>query len=593
MWFNFFVAALVIAIPAIWSTKSKGYGAFSALLAAVCALAAGGIAFAVWEPASYLILGWGASASGFAGNLLQGAAFSLGLIAPFLISLVVLRVAVDSIVKSNLDLGDTLNMAGALVFGLMTSIICVGVLVIGIGYLPLPRSILGYAPIEERSGQVVYASKLWIPVDLAVARLYERLSLGAFGSPTPLAHYHPNIFEAAAMQRMTYGDASRNTIEPADFEVLGAYSLTGAVDELTKDTFQPKKQAVIYPDGSSPTGEAALVGYAIKFRSGSKEKGGNVVLTPGQLRLVCRDDTGDTFAIHPIAVIAPPEAVASGLYRFRFDAPEVFIASQGGGADAVFAFEFLLPRGFNPTQLLVKNTRVDLGADPKTATPKAFPNYQSRDKAVTDATLFSSFGVATPGAATATLEKKGSTTIGRAGGRFEGIEQGPNIPNGYSFSRNNKGTLELNEANEIVEGQYTFEKKKLTERGIEKSLRVENLAASKDTGIIKVQLSVGGARSIYGRSVEAAEAVLVPLLIDNRGSTYEPVGYMYEEGDKVTLRYTPGTPLRALSEAPALSRAKRDQTLILIFRPTKGVKITSLALGSKEIAAFEEGVEVR
>ncbi len=595
MWFNLFILILVIAVPAVWSTKAKGYGAFSSLLAAVCSLAAGGIAFAFWEPFAYMILGWGSGMTGFAGDLLQGSAFGLGLIVPYLGALLVLRLALDSLVKANLDLGDTLNMAGGALFGLVTSIISVGIFAISVGYLRLPSSVLGYSPIEERSGQVVYASKLWIPADLMVTRLYEKLSHGAFGSSTPLAAHQPNLHEAAGMQRMTYLDASRNTLKEGDFEMLGAYSIKGAADELSKDTFQgqAKKQTIIYPDGTSPSGAATLVGYAIKFKSGAKEKGGNVIVTPGQLRLICHnDETGDTFAIHPIAVVAPPEAAAAGLFRFRFDTPESFIASQGGGADTVFSFEFMLPQGYVGRTLLVKNYRVDLDADAKTAQPKAYPNYQSRDNAIKDGSIFSSFGVAVAGGG-GSLSKTGSIKLEKVSSRFEGVEEGTELPGGYSFSRNNKGGFELNEKNEIIQGETTFKKEQLTERGVDKALRVERFASSKDTGIVKVALSTAGARTAMGRGAEAADNSLLPVLVDERGTRYEPIGFMYEEGDEVRIKYAPGAPLRSLADAPALSRTKRDQSLVLIFRPTKGARLVSFAVGNNEIASFAGGLEVR
>lgn len=599
MWFNLLVAILVIVVPAIWSTKAKGYGAFSSLLAAVCALAAGGIAFAVWEPFSYMILGWGAGSSGFVSKLLQGSAFGLGLAVPYLGALVVLRLAIDSMVKANLDLGETINMIGGALFGIVTSVITVGIFVISVGFLQLPSAIMGYAPIEERNGQVVYANRLWIPADLIVTRMYERLSLGAFGSPTPLARAYPNLHEAAGMQRMTYRDASKNTVGSQDFELLGAYAIAGAADELAKDSFvidvsgQSKKQTIVYPDGSSPTGAATLTGYLIRFTSGAKEKGGNVVVTPGQLRLVCEDESGsDLFAIHPFAVIAPPEAGSAGLYRFRFVGTGEFIASQGGGADAVFAFEFMLPQGYAAKQLFIKNHRVDLESNEKAAQPRTLPNYQSRDKIVQEGSILGLIG-ASAGSTTAAIQKAGSVKAAREGGRFEGIETGPELPNGYTFSRNNKGSLDLNDANDIVGGETRFKRSQLNERGIDKNLRVEKFFTGSDTGFIKVRLSAAGTRTVFGRGVEAAESTAQPALIDERGTRYEPIGYLYEEGEEAILRFSAGSPLRSISEFPALSRTKRDQSLTLIFKPTKGAKIMSFVVGSQEIASFDGGMEVR
>lgn len=600
MWFNALVALLVLIIPVIWSTKAKGFGVFSAFLAAVCSVAAGGVAFALWEPVSYMILGWGAGASGFFGSLLEGSAFGLGLAVSYLVPLLIFRLLVDSLVPANLDFSDLANTIGGGLFGVITSVISIGILVLSVGFLRLTPGIMGYAPLEEKSGQLVYTSKLWIPVDAIVVRLYEGLSTGGFSSSTPLRTYHPDLHIAAAMQRITYGGSSRNTAVNSDFEVLGAYSISGNIDDLARDDFivdrttgDSKKQQIIYPDGSTPSGSGTLYGYPVRFKSGAKEKIGNIIVTPGQMRLVVvNDSTGEAQAVHPVAVVAPPDATTGGLYRFRFDAPEGFISSLGGGSDAVFAFEFIVPQGSTPTTLFVKNWRVNLRDDPKVATPAVFGTYAARDKEIKEATIFNRFGASI--GSSGPLDKTGAEKVkAEAGARVEGIEEGSNLPDGMLFSRNNKGSLTLNGDNQVVEGDHTFAKAVTKERGLDKNLRVERFATGKDVGIVKVNLSVGGARSLYGRSVETAESILLPLLVDDKGVQYEPVGFYYAEGDTIRLRYVPGEPLRSLAEAPALSKTKRDQTLILIFRPTKGAKIVSFALGSRVVAEFSEPIEVK
>lgn len=253
----------------------------------------------------------------------------------------------------------------------------------------------------------------------------------------------------------------------------------------------------------------------------------------------------------------------------------------------------MLRQGLSARTLLMKNYRIDLEADAKTAQPKMFPSYQGRDASIKDGSIFSSFGVAVAGGGGGPLNKAGSTKIAKVADRFEGVEVGLELPNGANFSRNNKQNLELNEKNEIIQGEANFKKEQLSERGIDKLLRVEKFASSKDTGIIKVALSIDGTRSVIGRGVEAAESSLLPVLVDERGSTYEPVGFVYAEGDEVRYKYAPGAPLRSLADAPALSKTKRDQTLYLIFRPTKGVKLVSFAIGGKEIASFTDGLLVR
>jgi hypothetical protein len=83
----------------------------------------------------------------------------------------------------------------------------------------------------------------------------------------------------------------------------------------------------------------------------------------------------------------------------------------------------------------------------------------------------------------------------------------------------------------------------------------------------------------------------VPIsLVDDKGQAYQPVGFFYQDDQVVTIRYTPGQPIRTISQIDAtnsISRSRPDQKLILLFRVSKGVKIVSYAAGDKVVAQFD------
>ncbi|MFG0274722.1 MAG: hypothetical protein ACF8QF_06665, partial [Phycisphaerales bacterium] len=87
MLMNIGVILFVLFIAYLWTQQ----GLFSAFLHFVCTLIAGAIALAVWEPLVYGV---------FLG-MRQDLAWSLGLIVPFLVSLVVLRLASDKLIPNN------------------------------------------------------------------------------------------------------------------------------------------------------------------------------------------------------------------------------------------------------------------------------------------------------------------------------------------------------------------------------------------------------------------------------------------------------------------------------------------------------------
>jgi hypothetical protein len=598
MLFNLLIALLVVLVPVIWSTKGKGFGLFSAFLAAVCAVAAGGIAFALWEPTAVAITGLQSDGTSFLGRILQSNAMGLGLIVPYLISLVVLRLAVDSLVKANLDFSDGVNSLGGIAFGAVVGVISAGILATGASFLGLPPKVMGYAPVEEKSGNPVHTGGLWIPVDRLTVGLYEHLSGSAFASSTPLSRYQPQAHVAGAMQRMTYkGGAARNTALPSEFQVLGRYQASGPLSTLVTDSFlvdntgKRTPQKVIYPDGTEPTDGATLEGYVIKFNSTAKDKGGNVILGNAQVRMIVELPDGTSTGIHPVACIAPPDVGAEGFYRFRYDAPEVFIASKGGASEATFAIEFILPKDAKPLSLIVKNSRIAIEGN-DALKPIAYASSDARDTAINDRSLFTAFGAPIPGGGGGPVDTQGSVALG-GDGRISEVVINAELPDGMTFNRTNRGPLEIDEEGRIVGGEHSMSKAMMSERGLDKKLRVEAFQGGLDVTIMQVELSANGARSLLGRSVETAEQIVPPFLLDDRGTRYEPVGYVYVEGEVVKLRYTPERPLRALSEAPALSRTKTDQSLWLIFRVTKGVTVKSFLLGNREVASLGEGILAR
>src|SRR5690606_25162174 len=113
---------------------------------------------------------------------LDDVAWPAGLILPFVVSLFVLRLISDSFVRSNVQLPFVPNLLGGLVAALPGSIITAGILVIGMSFLRLGPSLLGFQPVTytERggkfAGQLEDTANLWIPADRITAALYRHTS---------------------------------------------------------------------------------------------------------------------------------------------------------------------------------------------------------------------------------------------------------------------------------------------------------------------------------------------------------------------------------------------------------------------------------
>ncbi|MEM8834518.1 MAG: hypothetical protein AAGD00_01735 [Planctomycetota bacterium] len=587
MGLNIAVVLILVITAFAWSSKARGYGLFSGLLMLLCVLCAGGIAFALWEPASVAL-------ADNSNSILRDLSWGIGLLGPFAIALLVLRLAVDQTVKANLEFGDAANLVGGGLFGLAAGVITSGMVVLGLSHMRFPPALLGHAAaVEENDGTASFAN-LWVPVDALTVSLYESLSRNGFASGTPLAERRPDAHVAAAMNRLSFNDTAFVTLPPDSFEVIGRYEIPGSRNELLADNNSEVVQNVEYLHGDAPaTGK--IVGLVTRLNAGAKEgSGGNIITTPGQVRLVADTPNGPR-GFHPIAAVAPPEAGSVALFRFRFDSDKLYVADTGGGSDIVFAYEFYLPENATPTDLIIKNLREPLTGS---GSPEAiaFDDVEDRDDRIFDRTIFEPFGITVAGALDSIDVEEARTiqTRDAGGNRAIGIIAGDRFPTTWTLSKERaRGIFDIDEDNAVVEGEATFGTDWLAERGLGRNLRVERIASGRNTSVLWIELVNEDRRSVFGRAVESADRFQRPVIIDENGTTYSAIGFLAVSGDSdFTLRITPDRPVRALSEIPTVSASKRDQSLWLIFRPTANTRISAFRLG-EEVSLFDPPVALR
>lgn len=583
---NIAVILIILLSAFLWSAKTRGRGLFSAMLATACTLVAGAIAFAAWEPAVY----------GLALGMSEDIAWCVGLVVPFAVSLFVLRLIVDQTVKSNLDFSDTVNFVGGGLFGLVTGVITAGILVIGVSFLRLGPSAGGYQLVKEDRGNIVMGSKLWVPADAITVKLYEQLSLTSLSTDSPLAYRLPAAHEQAAASRLAARSEidgkyymARTAIAKDDFAVKGRYRVEGSSRDLLADASNPKAQEVKYLDGSMPPGDGAIEGFVVVFNSGGAEKSGQFVISPGQARLTYSLND-EVKSVYPVAVVSQAAANA-GMKRFRVDDKELAFGSVGGQSSAVMAFEFFVPRGAQVLDLFVKNTRADLESGDGAKPPVVLASAAKRDEKIADQSLLNSFGVSA-GSKITNLDTSEAKVV--AGTRGSGIEASSTLPDGTQLNKGELSGLEINAENEIAGGEKTLDMNMVQKmRGLEQNIRVDRFAATGDTGIVRVALATQGAQSVLGGAVLRAESILPPLLVDEQGNSFECIGFVYKDTKIFQIRFTPGRPIRGLTEVPQISTSKDDQSLYLLFRPTKGSRIKGFVLGSKQVGTFDPPTEVR
>lgn len=586
-------ALAVLGVAFAWGSKARGYGFFSALVTLACVLVAGAIAFGLWETVVYKGMFRLAQGDGFFARVAMDNAWGIGLLLPFVVSLLVLRLVTDRLVQGNLEMSDTANFIGGSLVGIVTGSITVGICVVGLGHMRTGTGLFGYQPFEDERGNMQYTSPLWVPVDMAVIRLYEGMSVGSFSTGTPLAEFRPDAHVMAGLSRMTFDGMTRPTLLPGDVDVLGTYTISGSLSSLLTDRFKPEAaQQPLTIDGENYRDGSVLRGYALRFNAGAKEKSGNVILTAAQVQLVVEKANGGLERILPIALIERTGSGDVSLARFRFDAAGTTATSVGGASEAVFGFEFLVPSDAEPRHLFVKNVRKevdDLPVDRQTA----FSSVTARDEAIIAGNVFEPFGVSSSGSGVIDVDRSGSETLASTEGRFELIRAGRSLPFNIRLQVSMaRGQLTLNEENRIMSGTGRFDANAKAGVGLDRDLVVDSIFEPRGTTLVQIDVATEGRKSIFGRALDAAEQVAQPILMDSNGRTYLPIGYALQEGESFTISVDPSSPIRSLSQIPALS-STRQQSLKLLFAPDTGATITSFLLGNKEVASFGDGFEVQ
>ena len=590
MLLNIIVAAVVLLIAYMWTAQ----GFFSALLHLVCTIVAGAIAFAVWEPLVY----------GLLLDLWPAGAWTIGLVAPFLIALALLRIAADKLIPREPKIPPALDFLGGGVMGAGSGIIAMGLLLIGMGFMPVGPDFLGHRMMDyDSSGNLVQTSSLWIPADELTADFYEQASRGAFslGATAALANRAPEIDEQASLVRASYKGWGKTILKPEDVELLSSYVVTApTLEALTSDAFNAASPDELNPqevkrtDASSYPAQSVIRGYTVQLGAGAYEESGQFLIGPGQARLVARLPDGQGEAFQAIAVIAQASGSELSASRFRFDARNVFVATAGRATDPVMTFEFVTPEDAEPTDLLLKQARVPLEGE----TPDEEYTVAERDQAIYSLQLIGRGeegpGGAMPEASSSARPSPGDASVVGGDLRNSGIRVTSSLQN-LTLSRQNRGSLRVSEdPNLIVSGEHTFMTDDITGKRVMQDLKVTGFQTPPGVSLVQVDVSLGQRASLLGRAVDAAERLLPPVLTDTLGQQYQAVGYIFGGGDRTTVKYEPSDPVRSMEELPALSRSRPGDTLVLLFQVNTGVELTSLSLGGqRELLRFDPPIPAR
>ncbi|MGQ0628258.1 MAG: hypothetical protein ACT4PL_09205 [Phycisphaerales bacterium] len=584
---NILVVLTVGVVGYVWSSR----GFFSALLHLCCTIAAGAIALAVWEPLALTLM---PKVGPALGDIVWGAALAV----PFALSVAVLTITVNLVVRANAQCESVFDYLGGAVCGAIIGILVAGFAVISLSFVRSKPDYLGYTPItQEKKGFLVNEGGLWVPADKLTAMLYGTLSSTTLTTGEPLARLYPDLHLRGHIYR--HGPTEtliKHIAKPDEVGLFGWYAvgLGGKlkINELLADTVDPVKQDYrdLLGESPSPSGQYQINGYIIGTKDGLREKQGQIVLGPGSATLIVESAEDDSMlTIQPMALISQAKGENNGkeslpttrIGRWRFDASDTFFSSGGTASNPPVCFEFLVPVGARPVALYVKGIRLPL-IDPETEEPLApLTNYDdvaSRDAAVSTRDMFAAVAGSSPVSSTGSrlAMNTGETPI-RASNR---------LPFNLTLNMGSAGNLQTikeGRNNYITGGTSSFGPGDMLKLGDDRSLRLELFATDGETVVVMVDVGPKSAISLASPESKGASGAFG--LIDSLGQRHSAVGYVYKDTRTVSVRYTLGAPLGSSNDLPvAITNNRDDQQCVLIFRLPLGVSVKSYVIGETGIS---------
>lgn len=574
--------AIVAGLGYLWATR----GFFSALLNLVCVVIAGAVAFGLWEPLAYLILEKSPSGTGLL-SFLPAVAWGVALGVPFAVSLAILRVVSDSLLRANAQTDGMTQYIGGGLCGAASGVIVAGILVLSLGMMRLGGGFLGYRSLELDAGNPVKRKAMFFPVDSWVAGLYGQMSETSLHSAEPLTKWYPDMTITPTALRLSDGDGkAKIAYKPGAYTITGRYSVEGgAPDQLVKDAWNETDQRIVDTNNEPYPPNSRIEGFILELGPDSKEKHRQVVIGNTQIYIVVENEAGERRVLFPFAAVAQDDGTEPVYSRFRFDS-EVFLASSSAATTIKMAFEFMVPPGFEPIALYLKGARTRL--DDGGPSPQDFASTSARDSAIQGGSLMGGAGAPIGSGSTSSS----SSSSANQNQDDSGIEVTNRLGRRMVIQRGTEGGLSV-EGRYITGGQSKFDPGVFKGRGvIDQKLRIDSFDVSDGMAMVQVDVGPSTRSSLLGAAADAALRIVPPSLIASNGAAYEAIGYVYEDRDIVDIRYEPSVPLRGIAATGySLSRSRTDQDMRLLFLVDANVDIVRLQLGNKVIVEYEPPVK--
>ena len=537
---NGIIIIYLFAMFYFWGTVQ---GFFSALLHLVCVIAAGALALALWEPLTVGLLLTRMGAMGWA----------VGLVGPFVLLLIVLRVVLDLVCKGNVLVHRVTDIVGGGVCGVLAGILSAGITLIGIGFLATGENFMGYqALVIDSAGHVTPNPdrQLWVAVDQQAAGFFRLVSGGALNPGRPLSLYTPDfhgvpglVSQAAGMALTRHYDPNSSvTATPDCVSVTRALEVPAPFASLAQEL-----TSAIGDTAGSKDGALFVVDtqWNVSADGGSRayDEDQRLRVPASQVSLIAWDAVDqsaarDGFAHYPLAAVVEDDNGALVFWPLaKKEAPAGTLPKQTIG------YVFYLPQGQVPKFIQLRNIRVRL------------PEAKVADAAAIQAAL----GLA--GVAIEAPAVPGSIKALRA-------EATSRLP--YPIANPTPG-LKIDAQGAVLEGNATAD---VLPQGQAGPGLADTLAVTGGRALVRVHVAPDQAQEFLSRarfSIRSAQGTDIPAC-----------AYVWVQAasGKEVLHVEPDSALATIAGLPLKDMHPGDQ-LYLYFQVPKGSKIVAACRGSE------------
>ena len=557
---NILLFTYLALIVSLWGH----YGLFSAFLHLLVTIVAGALAWALWEP---LVL-----------NLLikyqPHTAWGVGLLGPFILLLIVIRVIQDRLVRTNMRFENLTSMLGGGFCGFLIGVLTSGMILIGVGMFPVGASIVGYQPmtLQTTGGLEGESGKgLLLPVDKWAGSFFTMLSRGSFAPSRgqSMAALRPGLVEFGHLNRLHPDPHASQFAHPESVSIQSVTSFAKA--ELTSVIDAPA-------DRTDPLLVVTTVWRAAQ-KQGTYDSDGGLRVAPAQVRLVSEPEfRGGKLEFHaPVGVVSfgsgpGPEAVVFD------DERKMAYTKQKMNARLIWVFRVSADRV--PKLIFLRNSRFEL--------PEIKPRDDKEKYAKFLGLLFNE-----PESAEEAGNQQDQAALDGEESSITPIDSGAASHSGAigdTVERTDE-LVHVLSMHDILQGfhlkdQTIFAGKgelRLRDRRPSPKTKVARIYTAPDEYTVRIKVEMDRAASLFGQIKQIAAGVGYFYLEDSLGNQNPAIGYVWFKQSSNT-QYIHVDRLGTLDNVSKLPirQLKKDDEFYLYFSVPRGPSIRKLIVSNEE-----------